>query len=237
MKKLVEIYVANLEAYNQGVLLGNWITLPTDEEILIKELKEIGGEEQAIHDIYDTIGLDISEYTDIKELNNFLKELDKSNYIEEIKALLEADYINLQELLKMDKHDIQNFVEGFTILYAREDTKYLNESAKIAYNYIDNLGGIEYLDQRTLENHFDYAYFGRDLRNYLYNSEEEIENMSNMSNMTDMELGEHYINNVLGNIKELGRDTLENHFDYAYFGRDLQFKGIFASKNDLIIYM
>ena len=234
MKKLVEIYVANLEAYNQGDLVGNWITLPTDEEILIKELKKIGGEEQAIHDVYDTIGLDISEYTDIKELNNFLKELDKSNYIEEIKALLEADYINLQELLKMDKHGIQNFVEGFIIVYAAEDTKHLSESAKIAYNYIDNVfGGIEYMDKRTLENFFDYEYFGRDLRKFYYNAEnEEIENMSDMS---DMELAENYINNVLGDIKELGRDTLENFFDYEYFGRDLQFKGVFASRNNLII--
>lgn len=234
MKKLVEIYVANLEAYNKGYLVGNWITLPAEDEILVKELEEIGGEEQAIHDVCDTIGLNISEYTDIKELNNFLKELDKSNYIEEIKALLEADYINLQELLKMDKHNIQNFVEGFTILYAREDTKYLNESAKIAYNYIDNLGGIEYLDKRTLENFFDYEYFGRDLRKFFYNNSED-EEIENMSDMTDMELGEHYINNVLGDIEELGRDTLENYFDYEYYGRDLQFKGVFASGNNLII--
>lgn len=232
MKKLVEIYVANLEAYNQGVLKGEWIYLPMEEDLLIKELKEIGGEEKAIHDVCDTIGLNISEYTDIKELNNFLKELNKSNYTEEIKALLEADYINLKELLKMDRFDIQNFVEGFTILYAAEDTKHLTESAKIAYNYIDNLGGIEYLDQRTLEDFFDYAYFGRDLRNFYHNNEEEIENMSDMN---DMELAEHYINNVLGDIEELGRDTLENHFNYAYFGRDLQFKGVFASANDLII--
>ena len=234
MKKLVEIYVANLEAYNQGDLVGNWITLPKDEEILIKELKRIGGEEQAIHDVCDTIGLDITEYTDIKELNNFLKELDKSNYMEEIKALLEADYINLNQLLKMDKFDIQNFVEGFIIIYAAEDTKNLNESPKIAYNYIDNVyGGIEYMDKRTLENHFNYGYFGRDLRKFYYN--EENENEEFFENMTDMELAEHYINNVLGDIKELGRDTLENFFDYEYYGRDLQFKGVFASTNDLII--
>ena len=231
MKKLVEIYVANLEAYNQGDLVGNWITLPKDEEILIKELKQIGGEEQAIHDVCDTIGLDITEYTDIKELNNFLKELDKSNYMEEIKALLEADYINLNQLLKMDKFDIQNFVEGFIIIYAAEDTKYLNESSKIAYNYIDDVfGGIEYLDKRTLENHFNYGDFGRDLKFYYNEENEEF-----FENMTDMELAEHYINNVLGDIKELGRDTLENFFDYEYYGRDLQFKGVFASSNDLII--
>lgn len=230
MKKLVEIYVANLEAYNQGVLKGEWITLPTDEEILIKELEEIGGEEQAIHDVYDTIGLNITEYTNIKELNNFLKELNKSNYTEEIKALLEGDYINLKELLKMDRYDMQHFVENFIILYVAEDTKHLNESSKIAYNYIDNLfGGIEYIDERTLENHFNYGDFGRDLR---FNFDEENEEIENMS---DMELAEHYINNVLGNIKELGRDTLEIFFNYEYYGRDLQFQGVFASSNDLII--
>ena len=235
MKKLVEIYVANLEAYNRGDLIGEWIYLPMEEDLLVKELEEIGGEEQAIHDVCDTIGLNISEYTDIKELNNFLKELEESNQIEEIKALLEGDYINLQELLKMDKFDIQRLVENFIIIYAAEDTKHLRESSKIAYNYIDNVfGGIEYLDKRTLENFFDYEYFGRDLRKFYYNNSEDKE-IENMSNMTDMELGEHYINNVLGDIEELGRDTLENHFNYAYFGRDLQFKGVFASSNDLII--
>ena len=235
MKKLVEIYVANLEAYNQGYLVGNWITLPAEDEILVKELEEIGGEEQAIHDVCDTIGLNISEYTDIKELNNFLKELEESNQIEEIKALLEGDYINLQELLKMDKFDIEHLVENFIIIYAAEDTKHLRESSKIAYNYIDNVfGGIEYLDKRTLENFFDYEYFGRDLRKFYYNNSED-EEIENMSDMSDMELGEHYINNVLGDIEELGRDTLENHFNYAYFGRDLQFKGVFASANNLII--
>ena len=232
MKKLVEIYVANLEAYNKGVLKGEWITLPKDEEILIKELKEIGGEEQAVHDIYDTIGLNLNEYTNIKKLNNFLKELDKSNYTEEIKALLEADYINLQELLKMDSHNIENFVKGFIIVYAGEDTKHLNQSAKIAYNYIDVFGGIEYMDKRTLENYFNYGDFGRDLKNFYYNYNEENEEIEKMS---DMELAEHYINNVLGDIKELGRDTLENFFDYEYYGRDLQFKGVFASSNNLII--
>lgn len=110
---MLNIYVANLGKYNEGELLGKWISLPaTNEEmgqlyidIKVAHRNEKGEfipyyeenniiyEEVAIHD-YETdfSGLSIEEYEDITYLNEFAEELADldDDDIKVINAIIEA---------------------------------------------------------------------------------------------------------------------------------------------------
>lgn len=65
----VRIYVANLAKYNEGKLVGMWLTLPLRSEELEERLKQILGEDEeyAIHD-YEA-PFSISEYDNVFAIN------------------------------------------------------------------------------------------------------------------------------------------------------------------------
>ncbi|WP_432775644.1 antirestriction protein ArdA [Brevibacillus gelatini] len=65
----VKIYVANLAKYNEGKLIGEWLTLPLSSEELEKRLKQILGEDEeyAIHD-YEA-PFSINEYDNVFMIN------------------------------------------------------------------------------------------------------------------------------------------------------------------------
>lgn len=48
----IKLYIANLAKYNEGELVGKWITLPTEEDELRETISDVLGtdEEYAIHD-------------------------------------------------------------------------------------------------------------------------------------------------------------------------------------------
>ena len=72
-KANLSVYVANLDEYVKGNLVGDWVSLPIDEDDFEDFLKTIGNpEEIAIHDFEDNSGLEgveIGEYMSLKELN------------------------------------------------------------------------------------------------------------------------------------------------------------------------
>ena len=73
-KANLSVYVANLEEYVKGKLVGDWVSLPIEEDDFKDFLKTIGNpEEIAIHDYEDNLeldGLKIGEYMSIKELTH-----------------------------------------------------------------------------------------------------------------------------------------------------------------------
>lgn len=120
---MLKIYVANLGKYNEGELVGEWLTLPaTDEEleklfidIKVAHYNEDGDyipyyeengiiyEEVAIHDYEtDITNLKINEYTNITELNETAEEIDElgDNEFETLNAIIEATGYDLEDALK-----------------------------------------------------------------------------------------------------------------------------------------
>lgn len=65
----VKIYIANLAKYNEGKLVGEWLTLPLSREELEERIDEILGEDEeyAIHD-YEA-PFYISEYDNVYRIN------------------------------------------------------------------------------------------------------------------------------------------------------------------------
>lgn len=71
----INIYIANLSKYNEGELVGEWITLPTTDVDLEQCIRNVlkGDEEYAIHD-YEA-PFDVREYADVFALNAFVQSL------------------------------------------------------------------------------------------------------------------------------------------------------------------
>lgn len=152
---MINIYLTNLGKYNEGELVGKWVSLPTlngfDEH-----LEEIGinehYEEWFITDYETDIpGLDIGEYDDIYELDEMaerLEDLDEEAS-EVIYAALENGNSFEQALEIYEKGD-------YRIYYN------CNDAEDVAHEVVEECG---YLDQmpENLRFYFDYKAFARDL--------------------------------------------------------------------------
>ena len=105
-KILLNIYIANLTAYNSGYLVGEWLSLPATEEEIAETLERIGcgenGAEHAIHDYESDFDIHIDEYDDIDELNELAQELADLDEYEQNKvfAYLEAISSNIDEAFR-----------------------------------------------------------------------------------------------------------------------------------------
>ena len=77
----ISIYLTNLGKYNEGSLIGEWVSLPVNEDELNEVLKRIGineeYEEYFITDYDSDIpGLYIGEYDSLSELNEIAEQIE-----------------------------------------------------------------------------------------------------------------------------------------------------------------
>ena len=148
---LLKIFVTNLGKYNEGELIGEWVSLPIDESELEEVLERIGineeYEEYFITD-YETEfdGLDIDEYSNIEELNELAAQLENFDEydLEKIGAIVEGCGIALQDAI--DNIDDYTYYSGKTL----ED---------VAYEIVEECYELPEIAQR----YFDYEAFARDL--------------------------------------------------------------------------
>ena len=148
---LLKIFVTNLGKYNEGELIGEWVSLPIDESELEEVLERIGineeYEEYFITD-YETEfdGLDIDEYSNIEELNELAAQLENFDEydLEKVGAIIEAYGAKLQDAI--ENIDNYTYYSGKTL----EDVAY--ELVESCYN----------LSEFALR-YFDYEAFARDL--------------------------------------------------------------------------
>ena len=149
----LNIYIANLAEYNNGKLVGDWISLPIEKNNFEDFLKTIGNpEEYAIHDYDNNIGLDglkIGAYESIDELNVLAERLeniivdDGSNVVN---ALYEA---------------VGDFNTALDCYEAKDYCYYENMTMEeVAQEYIEGCYDIP----EGLENYIDYEAFARDMR-------------------------------------------------------------------------
>ena len=148
----LSVYIANLEEYNNGNLVGDWISLPIEESDWKDFLKTIGNpEEIAIHDFEDNSGIEgveIGEYMSLKELNELAERIENIN-IDEI-YIVNALYEALE-----DFEQALHYYESDNYVYYGDMT--LEE---IAQEHIEEYYNIP----EGLENYIDYKAFARDMR-------------------------------------------------------------------------
>lgn len=151
---MLKVFVTNLGKYNEGQLIGEWLTLPANT-IAIKRLKErieIGRyyEEYFITDFEtDISGLKVGEYDNLDELNEMaeaLDDLDESDR-EIIEAIMSGGY-SLDQALEM-KDDVLVYYDCY-------------DMTDVAMQYCDECGILDSVPE-NLRNYFDFEAYGRDM--------------------------------------------------------------------------
>ena len=135
----MQIYIADLSAYNSGYLKGEWVLLPTEEDEIkdaILRQSQNGKSDYAIHDW--ELPFKISEYTDpikINELCQTIKELDLNEYI--IKHL---EYTYGIDFKNTDVYTLSNYIEDIYTIEANNDIEFAeNYMNEYYYDQIESL--------------------------------------------------------------------------------------------------
>ena len=156
----IKIFLTNLGRYNEGCLMGEWVKLPVPGDKLDEVLGRIGingeYEEYFITDFEAPFAnLNISEYANIKELNDFARRLDEVE---------EWDKDKLCAVLEMESPtgiagvlDIIDHLDEFDLLAEVENDEELGEY------FADELGTLSAVPEH-LRSYFDYEAYGRDIR-------------------------------------------------------------------------
>lgn len=138
---------------------GKWVPLPCDDsdideaiDYAFAEYEKYEGttcDEYMIPDYEGEFGMSAREmeFADPYKLNEAITELDNSYLPGEVIDCL-ISYYGIFDAV--DSIDDVFYVEGDTV-------------SDLAYNYIEETGGVGELGQDTLERYFDYEAFGRDL--------------------------------------------------------------------------
>lgn len=150
---MLKINVTNLKKYNEGALVGEWVSLPHEglEEVLNK-ISNNGNDELFISDYEtDISNLKISEYDDILQLNEIAEEIDN---------LSDDEVIALQAYLEQ-YNDIEQALEevrqgNYTIYYDCDDM------SDVAYQVVNESGLLDGVPE-TIKGYFDYEAYGRDI--------------------------------------------------------------------------
>ena len=247
----MRVWVGNLGKYNEGILVGEWITLPMPKNQLDDILrKKVGLQltQQEVDEALRTIGecyeeyfiadsecpelsnYQISEYADINQLNMLAAFINKCDKLEAVDAYIDNNNIE-------DISEICNILAQADELnyYTTSYEAYLNNDELIGYRYIEEVygdaGELYKQSPEAYEEYIDYEALGRD---YSINSKCAVENgMVNYNGelMTEYEFGmtlveECGLENILG-------DTYkpEFYFNAEKFGRDIGGNYVVVSNN------
>ena len=163
---MLKLFITDLSAYNQGHLIGKWVSLPLEEHTLDKKaynILEVGTtackskfyhEELFITDFeWDNSELmKIEEYSDIYEINEKLTSLEEEKFSED--QLKAVAFLLENGLVK----DFNEAIEKHDNVIIHENTS----MEEIAYDFIRECYDLDSIPE-ILSNHIDYEAIGRDL--------------------------------------------------------------------------
>ena len=101
----MKIFITNLAKYNEGILKGEWISLPMDEmKLQSKIINILGGDEEFFITDYEA-PITIEEYDDIADLNKFAENLGEIQEKDEVIAAISnevlGDGYSREEMLRI----------------------------------------------------------------------------------------------------------------------------------------
>ena len=157
----MRVYITDLEAYNNGHLVGSWYELPMSEEELAQAIQNELQKGQTIckhthlHEEYfisdfECDYLKIDEYDSLTTLNETAQKIEILEIQEKtaVKLMLENYIIN----------SIEDAIENLDNMICTGESK----MEDIAYNYIEESGALQNMPE-SLQGYFDYEALGRDM--------------------------------------------------------------------------
>jgi len=157
---IIKIWLGNYEAYNSGILVGEWFSLPNDSEIIddvLRKLKEEVlecGEEWGIFD-YECDFFRIPEYSYYGDVVKFAEAVEDCIYpLEAIELYLDQQGdVSLLEATEL----IEEKIEEECFIFA-------NNLYELGKNYINELyGGVDCLSKDVIESYFNFEDYASDL--------------------------------------------------------------------------
>lgn len=137
-------FLTNLEKYNNGELVGKWISFPIDEDELEEELEKTGSPEAFFFTDWDIDELPFDEKTfcehpDIDNLNELAEELERLDKweLEKLEAIWEATGYPLEQCLTA--MDGTNYWSGQSLKEVAEELfeELYPDLEENVYSYID----------------------------------------------------------------------------------------------------
>ncbi|KAA9290010.1 MULTISPECIES: antirestriction protein ArdA [Aerococcus] len=154
MEQEIRIYLTNLGKYNEGYLIGEWITLPISDDELAESFERIGinehYEEYFITD-YEA-PFEIGEYTNLESLNNLACELED---IEEYE-LLEQYFEEYPDDRLYDMDELDEILYEFTPMDIVRMVHFGDFNFNDDYFTFDGYGNLESVSSYSADKHNDY---------------------------------------------------------------------------------
>ena len=179
---MFDVYIANLGKYNEGELVGGWLSLPATKEewesLLVKiklghyedgefhygyEENGIIYEEWAIHDTNIEYDIHVEEYSNIQDLNYVAAAFENCTDPE-----LVVEFINnynysasYEELINvsLQEEDIPFYLYEFPGV---SNCNFMDKEEKLGYTIAYMNGTLDVLQSYNFESYFDFEAYARD---------------------------------------------------------------------------
>ena len=119
----MQIYIADLQAYNSGYLKGEWIKLPTEEDDIQDAILRQSQNVQSDFAIHDwELPFEISEYTNplkINELCHTIQELNLNKYL-----IQHLEYAYGVDLKNTDTYTLKNYLDNIYTIEASNNIEF-----------------------------------------------------------------------------------------------------------------
>jgi hypothetical protein len=174
------VWVGNWGKYNEGELVGAWITLPVTNEELNKFLKEkvligtkdVFGVEYEEFGIFDTdeydntlfkkLGLDVGEHTGLFGLNDLAKICStlSDRQVEALSGYLDID--STKNIYKIANYALQ--VDDISLYQFDSDLpEHWSDAEKLGYTFASCGDLYSLLETHDIVNYFNFESYGRDI--------------------------------------------------------------------------
>jgi antirestriction protein len=146
----ITAWVGDLGAYNSGILRGEWLALPVDEEEEAQKILKYG-EEMYIADIESSLPINLKYHTSLRYVNDIATKVeDLEEYeFEAVGYVMEAGYEVDEAIEIVNNGDYRIW--------------YCDSMTDVAYEYVEETGMLDSLPDFA-QRYFDYEAFGRDLK-------------------------------------------------------------------------
>ena len=217
-----KIYVGTYAKYNDGSLKGEWVNLTNFDtyEDFVDYCKKLHSDESD------------PEFM-VQDYENY-----PSSWYHEAGLPTDEEFYKIQELSELDDTEKRAYAAFCELKWGDDSIENFRDHYFGEYTSDDDLGQ-QCVDMGGIpsdaENYFDYDSFGRDLMfDYHTGDEDETDAEGNPEDPnhyydndgydqgeyeSDRQVAEDFIDGVYGSINEMSKETLEQYFDYAEFGR------------------